>query len=63
MKNYSAVGGKSYCKPHYPAPGKEKEGPPPEAGSTYGDPSRGATQVITSDVEPVTYNRQQNDDY
>jgi len=53
MKNYSAVGGKPYCKTHYPAPGKDKEGPAPEAGSTYGDPSRGANQVISD--SPSSY--------
>eukprot|EP01101_Sappina_pedata_P010787 TRINITY_DN688_c0_g1_i1.p2 TRINITY_DN688_c0_g1~~TRINITY_DN688_c0_g1_i1.p2 ORF type:complete len:207 (-),score=79.41 TRINITY_DN688_c0_g1_i1:103-672(-) len=56
MKNYAAVGGKSYCQPHYPAPGKNVDPSViPEAGSTYGDASRGATQVITTEVEPVNY--------
>jgi len=56
MKNYAAVGGKSYCQPHYPAPGKDnKEAPPPEAGSHYGDASRGATQLITTEVTPIDY--------
>jgi hypothetical protein len=55
MKNYSAVGGKPYCKTHYPAPGKDKEGPAPEAGSSYGDASRGSTQVITTPENTATH--------
>jgi len=66
MNNYSASGGQIYCKPHYPAPGKDiKDAPIPEAGSGYGDASRGSTQVITSEREPVSYNsrNQEEEEY
>jgi len=64
MKNYAAVGGKSYCQPHYPAPGKDKvDAPPPEAGSHYGDASRGATQLITTEVTPIDYSGGQNQEH
>jgi len=51
MKNYSAVGGKPYCKPHYPTPGtNDPNAPAPEAGTGYGDTNRGSTQTTKDDA-------------
>jgi len=53
MKNYSAVGGKPYCKPHYPSPGSSNDpnAPPPEAGASYGNSNQGANQVLSNREE------------